>query len=292
MPNVVATASGYNSLPNGHFNGEAWSTLLNWKFYAQNVIHDISNTRWQGEVKENGTVNIRERPDITSNAYQRGAKINYQEITDSRVQLKTDQAELTAFSLDEIDMHQTNIDIMKELTFDAAQVSANAVDLNVLGSVYTDASLTITQSLIDKINVLEWLAQAWRLLSNQNVPKQGRWAVLPPEITEKISISDLKNSSLSGKSSTIVDGIAENGKLSIKISGFDIYESTQLTTTGGGSIFQCIAGHPAAIAFASSFQKSKRLDLIDSVGTAVQALNVYGFKVTKGAALVSMPATV
>ncbi len=113
---------------------------------------------------------------------------------------------------------------------------------------------------------------------------------MPPVITEKISIGDLKNASLSNKASTVVDGIAENGKLAIKISGFDVYETNNLTVTSG--VYQCMAGHNSAITFASSFNKSKKLDLIDSVGTAVQALNVYGYLVNKGDALVHMAATV
>lgn len=290
MPNVVNTAAGYNSLTAGVFNGEAWSTMLNWKFYEQNLVRAITNSRWEGEVKQQGTVNIRNRPDIVVNSYQRGAKVNYQNIDDSLVQLKTDQAELAAWTVDDIDLHQTNIDIQKELTFDASQMVSDAVDINVLANIYSDATSAITQSLINKVNVLEWLAVAYRMLSKLKVPKRGRWAVLPPEIIELISISDLKNASLSGHNSTIIDGIALNGKIVMKVAGFDIYESNNVATVA--SVFRCIAGHPTAVAFANSFQKSKKIDLIDSVGEAIQSLNVYGFKTTKGDALVDMPATV
>jgi hypothetical protein len=191
--------------------------------------------------------------------------------------------------VDEIDIHQTNIDIMKELTFDASQMSSDEVDINVLANIYSDATSSITQSVITKINVLEWLAIAYRKLSKLKVPKRGRWVVLPPEIIELISISDLKNASLSGHGSTIIDGIALNGKIVMKVAGFDVYESNNVAEVS--SVFRCIAGHPTAVAFANSFQKSKRIDLIDSVGEAVQSLNVYGFKVTKGDSLVDMPAT-
>lgn len=290
MPNVVNTAAGYGSLSAGIFNGEAWSTLMNWKFYEQSLVRAITNSRWEGEVKQQGTVNIRNRPDIVVNPYQRGAKANYQELSDNLVQLKTDQAELAAWSVDEIDLNQTNMDIQKELTFDASQMVSDAVDINVLANIYSDATSSITQSVINKVNVLEWLAIAYRKLSKLKVPKRGRWVVLPPEIIELISISDLKNASLSGHSSTIIDGIALNGKIVMKVAGFDVYESNNVAEVS--SVFRCIAGHPTAVAFASSFQKSKRIDLIDSVGEAIQSLNVYGFKVTKGDSLVDMPATV
>lgn len=290
MPNVVATAAGYSSLSAGVFNGEAWSTVLNWKYYEQSLVRAITNSRWEGEVKLQGTVNIRNRPDIVVNSYQRGAKINYQNIDDSLVQLKTDQAELAAWTVDEIDLRQTNIDIQKELTFDASQMVSDAVDINVLANIYPDATSSITQSVINKVNVLEWLAVAYRKLSKLKVPKRGRWVVLPPEIIELISISDLKNASLSGHSSTIIDGIALNGKIVMKVAGFDVYESNNVAFVA--SVHRCIAGHPTAVAFANSFQKSKKIDLIDSVGEAIQSLNVYGFKTTKGDALVDMPATV
>ncbi len=290
MPNVVNTAAGYGSLSTGIFNGEAWSTLMNWKFYEQSLVRAITNSRWEGEVKQQGTVNIRNRPDIVVNPYQRGAKVNYQELTDTLVQLKTDQAELAAWSVDEIDLNQTNMDIQKELTFDASQMVSDAVDINVLANIYSDATSSIDQSVINKINVLEWLAIAYRKLSKLKVPKRGRWVVLPPEIIELISISDLKNASLSGHGSTIIDGIALNGKIVMKVAGFDVYESNNVAEVS--SVFRCIAGHPTAVAFANSFQKSKKIDLIDSVGEAIQSLNVYGFKVTKGDSLVDMPATV
>lgn len=290
MPNVVGTSAGYGQFTGGHFNGEAWSTVLNWKFYAQSIFRSITNTRWSGELVHGGTVNIRERPDTTSTPYQRGAKIVYPFLTDSKQQLKTDQADIIAIAIDEVDLHQTNVDIMKELAFDAAEVSANTIDKNVLGNVYPSAASTIIQTVVDKILVLEWISHAWRLLSERNVPKKGRWIALPPNITEKISIGDLKNASTTNKSSTIVDGIAENGRLAIKISGFDVYESNNLAVTNG--VTNCMAGHNSAITFASSFNKSKKIDLAETVGTAIQALNVYGYLVNKPDALVHMPATV
>jgi hypothetical protein len=246
---------------------------------------DICNTNWEGEIKAQGAkVQIRVRPTVTISDYSVNGKITYQDLADDKLELLIDKAKVFAFKVDDIDAAQADINIINETTQDAAQQMQIAIDANVLGTVYADATTTKTSTVVNKTSVLDWLIDAGTTLDEYNIPTEGRWCVIPPWVAGAIKKSDLKDASLSGDNISI----ARNGRLGM-IDRFTLYVSNNLSNNA--TTWQAMAGHKSAITFASQVVKVENLTLQDTFGKAVRGLNVYGFETVLGDALVTMPCT-
>lgn len=93
MPRQVAVSAGYGSLPSGNFIPEIWSMKMQAKFYATSVVPEIANVDWEGEIQGKGSkVIIRVIPTITIGDYGIGGTINYQDLTDEKIELLIDKA--------------------------------------------------------------------------------------------------------------------------------------------------------------------------------------------------------
>lgn len=283
MPTSVARQGG--NLSNGNFLPEIWSRKLNAKFYPQSVLDEIVNRDYEGEITGQGSkVMIRNRPTIQISDYKVNGELSYQDLTDEKVELPINKAKSFAFKVDDIDAAQSDIKIINECTMDAAKNLANAIDADVLGSVYVDAHKTMTSTAATAINVLGWIVDAMTALDEANAPHDGRFVVLPPWICGNILKSDLKDASIAGDSTSIL----RNGKVGT-IGNATIYMSNNVATNG--TTWQCIAGTKHAIAFASQVTKTETVRLQNTFGDAVRGLRVYGYKVIQPQALVCMPAT-
>lgn len=285
MPIGVPRAAGYGSLPGGNFLPEIWSTKMQIRFYADNVAGALLNHDWQGEITGQGSkIKIRVRPTIIVQDYPVGGDINYQSLNDEFIELAIDKAKLTAFKVDNIDVAQSDIRIINETTLDAGRRMTEAIDTEVLGSIYTGATSQVPTQQVLKTNVIDWILGAGRRMDELNVPQQGRWLILPPWIIEMIKGSDLKDASLAGDGVSIL----RNGKVGV-IDRFQIHMSNNLANIAGE--YQCIAGTKDFASFASQYTEADTLKLQNTMGVGVRALNVYGFGVTQGDAGVHMPAT-
>lgn len=229
---------------------------------------------------------IRERPHITIGDYSVNGEISYQALQDDKIELLIDKAKFFAFKVDDVDKAQSDIRIMNEATTDAAQAMKVGIDTLVLGSIYSNAGLSIVSTALTSINVLDWLVDANVLLDENNVPRDGkRWFVFPPWVAGRIKKSDLKNASLTGDEKSV---LRTNGYLG-EIDGSKLFVSNCLSNNG--TTWQSMGGHPCSTTFASQITKVETLRLQSTFGDAIRGLNVFGFKVNFANGLVSMPCT-
>lgn len=277
-----------NNLPNGNFLPAVWSKKLNAKYYAQTCLMDITNNSWEGEIKGQGSqVEIRQRPTVQISDYTANQDIQYQDITDEKITLLIDKAKSFSFKVDDIDVAQSDIRILNELTTDAGYQMKIAVEKQVFSTVYSDASNSLTSASLSKNDVIDWIVDAEVKLEEANIPPDGRWLVIPPAIAGLIQKSDLKNAAITGDAKSVIRSNLNNGRLG-EIGGFTIYVSNNLTKSG--TTYQCVAGHKSAITFASQIVKVENLRLQTKFGDAVRGLNVYGYRTVVPSGLVYMPA--
>lgn len=244
---------------------------------------------WEGEIKGKGSkVIIRAIPTITIGNYGIGGTINYQDLTDDKIELLIDKAKYWAFKVDDVDAVQSDINIVNTTTGDASEQMKITVDTDVLGGVYSDATTALATTVVSASNVLGWIINAGTALDELNVPETGRWCVIPPWISGLIKQSDLKAANVSGD----VVSPLRNGLIG-QIDRFTMYSSNLLARTGSASTgtYHCMAGTRHFISFASQFVRTDTLRLQNSFGDALRGLKVYGYKVTKADAGVHMPAT-
>ena len=284
----------------GNYTPEIWSGKTLVKFYKTTVFGDISNTDYEGEIKNQGdTVHIRTTPDIVITDYVIGQKLTYDRPKGTVVDLLIDKGKKWSFAVNSVEQLQSDLPYMEKWTDDAGQQLGISIDTSILAAVYADAhasnkgltagvnssgynmGVTGTPLLIDKDNILDFIVDCGSVLDEQNVPQTQRWLVLPPLFVGMIKKSDLKDASLAGDGTSIM----RNGRIGM-IDRFTVYDSNSIATAVSGTEHNVIAGHPAAITFASQLTKNETLKNQDDFGDLVRGLQVYGFKVIKTEALI------
>lgn len=297
---AVAAASGTPQY-SGTFIPEIWSGKLLVKFYAATVCAAISNTDYEGEVKDVGDkVIIRQVPDITIRDYSKGQSLVIQRPEAANVELLIDKAKYFNFICDDIDKHQSDLRLMDEWSDDAGEQMKITIDTGVLADIYSDAhasnkgttagaissgwnlGTTGTPLAVTKTDVLDLIVNTGTVLDEQNIPEQGRWYVIPAWLANLIKLSDLKDASLTGDGKSTL----RNGRIGM-IDRFTLYSSNLLTSAsdGGNTAFHSIAGQRHALSFAAQMTKMESLRSESTFGNLVRGLNVYGYKVLKTEAL-------
>ena len=270
------------------------------KFYSATVLAAISNTDYEGEIKDKGDkVQVRTVPDIVIRDYNKNASLVIQRPNSPKVELPIDHAKYFNFICDDIDKHQTDIALMESWSDDAGQQMKIVIDTGVLADIYADADAYNKGATAGKksgdinlgasgspvsvtsANILDLIVDNGTALDEQDVPEEGRWGVIPAWLAGKIKKSDLKDASLAGDGTSIL----RNGRLGM-IDRFTLYSSNLLTSVSDTvTCWHTMFGHPAALTFAAQMTKMESLRSESTFGTLVRGLNVYGYKVLKGEAL-------
>lgn len=288
----------------GTFIPEIWSGKLLVKFYAATVLAAISNTDYEGEIKNQGDkVKIRTVPDITIRKYNKNANLQIQRPESPNVELEIDQANYFNFICDDIDAHQSDIPLMNKWSDDASQQMAIYVDTEILADIYADANAYNKGATAGKISgdinlgatgfplaatkatILEILVDCKTCLDEQNVPMTDRWVVIPSWMAGMIMKSDLKDASLTGDAVSPL----RNGRLGM-IAELTLYQSNLLATVSdvGKTVFHAMAGHKTALSFAAQMTKMETLRSETTFGNLVRGLKVYGYKILKDVSLVDL----
>ena len=118
----------------GTFIPEIWSGKLIEKFYAATVLAAISNTDYEGEIKNHGDkVQIRTKPTIQINDYQADMPLAAQRPAAANVTLAIDKGKYFNCILDDVMEIQSDINMMSMWSDDAGEQMKIVIDQQVLG---------------------------------------------------------------------------------------------------------------------------------------------------------------
>ncbi len=281
----------------GNFIPEIWSGKLIENFYDATVLAAISNTDYEGEIRNMGdTVNIRTTPEITIKTYVKGQTLSVENPDKPKLQLVIDKGEYFACVEDDVDKVQSDINLMDTWSKDASERMKIKIDQRVLTDILPDISAdnkgatagrisnnidlgtTGSPIAITKTNVLEYLVDIGTVLDEANCPEGNRFVVIPAKMAGMIKKSDLKDASLTGDSVSIL----RNGRLGM-IDRFTVYMSHNLSVSSGK--FSLVAGHKMGFTFASQMTNMETIRSESTFGNIIRGLQVYGYKVVKPEAL-------
>ena len=281
----------------GNFIPEIWSGKLIENFYDATVLAAISNTDYEGEIRNMGdTVNIRTTPEITIKTYVKGQTLSVENPDKPKLQLIIDKGEYFACVEDDVDKVQSDINLMDTWSKDASERMKIKIDQRVLTDILPDISAdnkgatagrisnnidlgtTGSPIAVTKTNVLEYLVDIGTVLDEANCPEGNRFVVIPAKMAGMIKKSDLKDASLTGDSVSIL----RNGRLGM-IDRFTVYMSHNLNVSSGK--FSIIAGHKMGFTFASQMTNMETIRSETTFGNIIRGLQVYGYKVVKPEAL-------
>lgn len=287
----------------GNFIPEIWSGKLIENFYDATVLAAISNTDYEGEIRQHGdTVNIRTTPEITIKTYVKGQTLSVENPDKPKLQLVIDKGEYFACVEDDVDKVQSDIALMDTWSKDASERMKIKIDQRVLTDILPDISAlnkgasagrisgninlgtTGTPAALTKdgasstISVLDYIVDMGTVLDEANAPEGDRFLIIPAKMAGMIKKSDLRDASLSGDGTSIL----RNGRIGM-IDRFTIYMSHNLSVTSGK--YSIIAGHKMGMTFASQMTNMETIRSESTFGNIIRGLQVYGYKVVKPEAL-------
>ena len=295
----------YGSDGTSKFIPQIWSTKLVVKFYKATVFGEISNTDYEGEITKYGDkVNIRTTPDTVIKDYVKGQKLVYDAYESANVELTIDKGKYFAFTVDHVDKRQADIKFVDKWSEDASQQMKIKIDSSVINTIYAsvhaknkgttagavsssyDMGAATAPVGLTKANILDKIVDMGSIMSEQDVPEDGRWIVFPTWAMNLLKKSDIKDASLTGDGTSSL----RNGRVGM-IDTFTLYSSNNYTgvadTVGGVGVtaYHILFGHRAATTFASQMTEMDTLKNPDAFGDLIRGLNVYGFSVIKGEAM-------
>lgn len=309
-PPVYPAGGVGNTLSAAGFIPEIWSGKLVEKFYNATVLAAISNTDYEGEIKNQGDkVKIRTKPTITIKNYRADAALELDRPVGSLVELTIDQGKYFNLILDDVMEVQSDLNNMSMWADDAAEQFKTVIDTEVLSGILHDANsanrgltagrisgdvnLGVTGTPlavvarspgVGEVEIIDVILRLGQVLDEQNIPETGRWLIIPTWASAMIKQSELRQAYLSGDATSML----RNGRIGM-IDRFTLYASNlQPAGVAGGLAageYVFYAGHAHGLTFATQFSKIETLRSEMTFGTLLRGLQVYGFGVIDGTAI-------
>ncbi len=295
----VAGFPAYESGSASQFIPAIWSGKLQVKFYDATVLTQISNTDYEGEIKNQGDkVIIRVIPSVTIRNYVKGQALVVERPESEAIELLIDKGKYWDVAMDDVSAKQADIAWLDKFSTDATEQMKISIDTDVLAAIpaqvaaankgATAGRISSAFNLgaagapvqITKANVLDYIVDCGTVLDEQNVPETGRFMVIPAFVAGLIKKSDIKDASLSGDGTSVM----RNGRIGI-IDRFNTYMSNNVPYTVGDLAYSMIFGTKAGLTFASQIVKTEKLRSEHAFEDIVRGLNVFGHKVVKSEAL-------
>jgi hypothetical protein len=287
----------YSSISGPGFIPSVWSGKLVEKLYQSTCFAEISNTDYEGEIKQKGdSVLIRTTPSIVIKDYEVGGGLTYEKPTSDKVELQIDQAKYFAFEVNDVDAYQSDLSLMDNWSDDGGQQMKIHIDEDINAYAYTEAAAENAGATagaksgalnlgvagapvaITKANIMDVLVDCGTAMDEQNVPDTGRYLLLPPWMNGMLKKSDLRDASIMGDATSVF----RNGKVGM-LDRFMVYINNGLSTVTDGTTNRqatnVIFGHKKALTFASQMTNMETLPNPSDFGKLIRGLNVYGRKV-------------
>jgi N4-gp56 family major capsid protein len=274
------------------FRPEIWSAEILTNLRNQLVYANLCNRDYEGEIQRAGdTVHITSIGDPAIRSYTEHTTITWDELSDTQQSLLIDQKDYFAFKVDDVERAQALPGFVEEAARGAAYGLADEIDDFVADTMYAAVNATandlgaFTADISDN-TAYNLFVDLRTTLNRDNVPSDGRWVVVPPELTAAL-LKDNRfiDASASGSTAALRNGLVG------RIAGFDVFESNQ-TPDPTASTFAVIAGHRIAMTFANQILETEAMRLEDIFGDGVRGLSVYGGKVVRASALAMASVTV
>jgi hypothetical protein len=309
-PAVYPSGGTGNAFQSNGFIPEIWSGKLVEKFYASTVLSAISNTAYEGEIRNQGDrVRIRTKPTITIRDYRADGSLELERPEGNDLTLYIGNGKYFNTILDDVMDVQSDLDALSMWSDDAAQQLKIKVDTDVLGGILGGAATKnkgttagqITSSInlgatttplavvarspqAGQVEILDVILRMGQALDEQNIPEEGRWVVMPVWAIAQLKFSDLRQAYITGDAVSPM----RNGRIGM-IDRFTIYSSNLLPAGVAGGLaageYAMYAGHSHGLTFASQISKVETLRSEMTFGTILRGLQVYGYQIVDNTAV-------
>lgn len=240
------------------FNPMLWSKKLNAKYYVDNQLTEVTNTNWEGEIKNQGdSVRIRTAPTMTISDYVIGSSLQYEVPTPIYQDMLIEKAKSFAFQCHDVQAAQADMDLQNMYMEDAAKqlkisitdevfyntfigatpntASTTAANTRTCAAANQGATAGVKSAALNlgtdlvpvdtatPANLLALILNMGAVLDEQNVPEDGRWLIMSPFDRQILMQTNLAQAYFTGDNSSIV----RTGRIGT-IDRFTVYVSNML----------------------------------------------------------------
>lgn len=260
-----------------------WAATLLENLNDAHVAVNLCNRNYEGDISQSGdTVRITSIGRVTiANYVKNSTSISPETLDDSQQVLTIDQAKYFAFQVDDVDARQVRDDgaLMDVAMRDAAWGLGDEADTSVLAAMQAQGDTgnalgtkTIGTGGTDAYENIVDLAVK---LDEANVPRQGRWCIIPPWYHGWLQ----KNANFVSYGTQANREDLENGIIGAA-AGMRIVVSNNLPSASTGRNY-VIAGHEMGVTYAEQINSVEAYRQESAFSDAVKGLHLYGYKITR-----------
>jgi hypothetical protein len=254
----------------------------------------IMMPRVPGELAPGASYKVPNVGSITVSDYD-GSDISLQDVTDGSTAITVNQQKYFNINVDMVDSMQQAKDLLPLFTAEAAYELASTEDAYIASVLNAGASVNntsifgaATAQSLDETNIIEWIGEVKTAFDLNNVPKAGRWLVLPSFAETSLAAANVVTAA------TVAEDARRAGYLR-NFFGFDIYMSNNLVSATDPSTsvvtYQALAGIGRSAAAVHSVQAIEFYKPEKRFSSAAKGLNVYGASVLRGDATATLAIT-
>lgn len=277
-----------------------WVATILENLNDEHVFADVFNRDYEGEIRGFGdTVRINSVGRINVNTYTRNStSITVQDPDSAGQGLVINKSNYFAFRVDNLDKAQAQGDLLSKHMVEASWGMSDTIDSDlatilwagVLGNATAETGNRISDRVIGTggadEDAYEMLIDLGVKLTENNVPRSGRWIIVPPWFEGVLALDPRTASFGTAKNRDTF----KNGRVSGNmVAGFDLRVSNNVTTSG--SAYRIVAGYRGSATFAEQLDKIVAFSPESSFHDAMKGLHLYGRKVVRPSTLASVQAT-
>jgi hypothetical protein len=261
------------------FIPEVWSASILRNLEKASVFAAVCNRDYQGEIAKCGdVVKVPKIGPVAVRDYQKGGPITYDAVDGSTIDIPITEQKYFAIKADDVDKIQSAPAFLDGATKNAAYALRDTIDSYTAEVLTMCAGTKLYEvapwSSIDYVHLFALLAQN---LDEQNVPRGGRWVVIPPFVVAGLTEAVIKAGTSNER--PISEGFVT------RIAGLDVYMSNNLKTNTDGT--RIIAGVSAAATHIMQLNEIETLRDQSSFADLVRGLALYTSAVLLPAGIVT-----
>lgn len=269
-----------------NFIPEVWSAKLLTALEKSLVYAaaGVVNRDYEGEISQYGdTVHITNLVDPTIGSYTAHTDITIEDVDDATQALTITQSPYFAFEVDDIEKRQARGTVLDEQARRAAYLLRDKADQYVAGLMATgvDAGNIIAEATVTAATAYETLVDLGTTLTEDNVPFEGRWAIVTPKFYGLLLKDDrfVAAGDEAGAATRANGVVGSAAGLSIRVSN----NAPDGPGAGAGKLI--IAGTSIATTYAEQIAKVESFKMEKRFNEAIKGLHLYGAKVVRPTAL-------
>ena len=263
------------------FIPEVWSARILENLNKTLVYTNLVNRDYEGEITQYGdTVHIGSVGRVAVKTYTQNTDIAAPDALATTDQtLLIDQGDYFNIAIDDVDKAQARANVLDTAAASVSYEFGDKADQYVAsilkaGTIKDGLGADSSALTVDETNAYEYMVAMKTALDKANVPKQGRWIVLPPEF-EGFMLLDARFASGQG---TNAESRLMNGAVA-RAAGFDIYISNNVPVSTDE--YKVIASTNMCATYADQILETEAYRPEKRFGDAIKGLHVYGAKLLR-----------